>query len=293
MKAWAAVVVRSTTSALAEAYGTGLESRIRSMSRADVGVPATLVTMTGHRDVPQACAMLLSFMQHVGRPVSIVIGDDGTLDETDRSLMWLIDDRLEFVQPSVDPATPCAEELATYAREAPLGKKLALLVGLGATSSLPIVYLDTDVLVFDGGGALAQLLNDPISACRYMADDNLTAYDDRFDLGGPSAVNSGFLILPAGMDWAPGLELCRAAIAEPQHFTEQTTVHFAVNAHGGEPLPADRYVLRYDDVRSLRDHANRCGVVARHYVSPIRWKLWIQAFGGYRRAVMALLHRTL
>lgn len=264
---------------LASGYGP-LDARIEAAAFSDVELPVTLATITGHRDTAQAVASLLSFCTSVGRPRKVVICDDGSLTAEDCRTLMLLTDAVEFYHEPVDPHLPCSDNLEIYTASHALGKKLAMLIGLTSDSESPVLYMDTDVLIFHPADHLVSLLLSDDSSPRYMSDANKGAYDNRIDTQGLDPVNSGFLVFPRRMRWDSALTRCCEAIGDPQWFTEQTVVLFAMHANKAEPLPPDQYLLRWDDRRFQRDVAGP-GAVARHYVIPVRWRFWIRAYGGY------------
>lgn len=263
-------------------YGP-LSERIDRAEFANKDLPVTLATLTSHWDLPQAIASILSFRTAIGRPKEIVVTDDGTLTDEDHWIVRLLGPETRVYTPSVDPHLPCSELLAHYAATMPLGRKLAMLIELSSSPRATLVYADSDVL-FLSPEHLGTILTEPVVAPRYMTDPNRAAFDDRVDTSRLEPVNSGFLIVPAGMVWTEALETGARALQAPQWYTEQTIVSVAINANQGSALPPDRYVLRWDDRHGLRDKSGPAAVV-RHYVAPVRWRFWIKAHGGYGRAV--------
>lgn len=255
-------------------------------------VDVHVVTLCGHRDAAQAMAMLMSFMRHVGRPTAVTVGSDGSLTPEDAALVRGICPQASVVVPEIDGPWPEAASVHRYADSSALGRKLALMIqataGSLATPGCPTLLVDSDVLFFPAAERLPELIGDG-SVPRYMREPNTSSFDSRADLAGSEPANSGFVVLASPFDWGPALSAMHDQLESPTWYTEQTTVRLALHFAGGKALEHDAFVLRYDDARSLRDHATRPGVVARHYVAPIRWKFWIIAFGGYGRTVFGVV----
>jgi hypothetical protein len=159
-----------------------------------------------------------------------------------------------------------------YAEVDPLGKKLAVVMSL--QSQMRTVYFDSDVLFFPPASSLAaEFAAEP----RYMADCH-RSLDDRLLLDAAEAeptVNGGFLMWSKPPDWAAALARYATVRDSPSHFTEQTVVHLAIRASGGIPLNPTEYVLIVDDQFQYRDVVDLMpGVALRHYVGPVRHKLW-------------------
>jgi hypothetical protein len=121
-----------------------------------------------------------------------------------------------------------------------------------------------------------------------MAEPNRGAFDQRADLSREVLANSGFVYLPDQIDWEAALAPHAWLLHEPVHFTEQTIINLVLGDLGGVPLDPARFLLDYRDAHSLRDIATAPGVIARHYVAPIRWKMWVRAAGGVPRSAASL-----
>jgi hypothetical protein len=283
-------LIRWAVARWADRYRAELATVHPATERAGTPVGITLVTFCGHRDVPQAGAMLRSFLEHAGTPRSVVVGSDGSITPEDADLLARLCAPVEctVAVPTVPSDVPNAALLAGYADAMALGKKLALLVTASSEGTGPTLFADSDVLFFPGAHDLPILFLEGAEN-RFMADPTRESFDHRVHLGPGPYANGGFLVMPEPPDWDGALAASTALLASPTHFVDQTVAHLAIQARGGRPLPADRYILRTDDAWSLRDHADAAGVVARHYVSPVRWKLWAAAFGGPARALWALV----
>ena len=88
--------------------------------------------------------------------------------------------------------------------------------------------------------------------------------------------NSGIMALPKQ---TIDLEILKALLVgwrdSPQdHFAEQTLFSGLLISAGGQGLPASRYVARADAMWFWRKEMDYDGVVARHYVGPVRHHLY-------------------
>lgn len=256
-------------------------------------LPVALATVTGAIDFPAIVPMLTGFLANVGTPSAILVVDDGTLDERQRECIRSISPLVEFFAPRLDPDLPAHAELERYMAAEPMGKKLAMLIELTAPGRPPLLYTDTDVWFSDRSGELVDLLQSPVESPWFMPDRSSTSLDSRFTDHDRPHVNSGFMLLPSGMDWTDALAASVDMIDRPEWFTEQTVVHQAIHQHGARCLPPERYLLSWDDRRSRADLADADDVVVRHYVVPVRHKYWVRVHGGYRRTATAVARHVL
>jgi hypothetical protein len=164
-----------------------------------------------------------------------------------------------------------------YASRHPFGQKLAVILSLPING--PTVYCDSDVLFFPGAGeAFGDLLASTDQRPRYL-QDCVSAFDSRLlrsEREADRAANAGFIMLYRPLDWSVGLGRLRTLEGSPGFFSEQTVVHLALHANDAQPLDATRYVLALDDQFDWRDRHCGNGMCMRHYVRPVRHKMWLR-----------------
>ena len=238
-------------------------------------------------------ASLRSFLAHAGAPASWTVVSDGTHSGEERELLAAIHPCVS-VRDWRDRANPHLPRILwDYAAVDALGKKLIALVSLPADA--PVLYTDADVLYF-AGAARAEELVRPGGSPRYMGggevrrqltggdarlgrfalDSDLLASESEAD----GEVNSGFLLLEGRLDWGPAVKRLAGRRRRPTFLTEQTVVHLTLSRASCRPLDPARYVLTAADRWGDRDEFAGPGIVLRHYVTPVRHKLW-QAIEGY------------
>ena len=76
------------------------------------------------------------------------------------------------------------------------------------------------------------------------------------------------------LDWSLGLERLEMLTGEPNFFTTQTATHLCLHASDAVALDPKKYVLQVDDQFVYRDRYAGSAIAMRHYVNPVRHKLW-------------------
>jgi hypothetical protein len=231
-------------------------------------------SFSGEGELPEQVASIRSFLRYAGAPTRFMVVSDGS--HRPRSL-----ELLEQLHPCVTPVP--LEEMASgslpdgvraYAKQHPLGQKLSLLISLRITR--PTIYVDSDVLFFDGAMKIAEPRLRARGSLFFLVDCRPSLDDRLLDVDGSlgRSVNSGFLILNRQPDWAPGLERLATLEGDPNFFTEQTVVHLVMHANGALPLDQSKFVVGIADQFQFRDAYTRTAPALRHYVRPVRYRLW-------------------
>jgi hypothetical protein len=239
-------------------------------------LPLTLLGFCGRRDFPEQLASWLSLRRYVGRPRRSVLVSDGTLGEDEFQTLRRFEPRLEVFSLEQFGGAIASPRMRCYAEAIPMGRKL--LVMRAADSLAPCLYADSDILYFPGAAELGTRGFWEREVPGYLLDP-YPSLDLRLIRGveeRESPVNAGFLAVPGRIDWAEAMERFEALEGEPVFFTEQTLTHLAIRASGGAALDPDRYVLRIEDQWLARDTFTGPEVALRHYVSHIRYKMWMK-----------------
>jgi hypothetical protein len=277
------------------AYGANLERIISEPLPAARELPLAVHSFSSIFHLPEQVASLRSFLSHAGVPRWWIVISDGSHSRRERELLRAVHPRVSVVdwRECSRPGLPRA--LWDYAAVDRMGKKLVALVSL--PSDWRGVYTDADILYFSGAGRAPEL-SERSDSSRYIRDTELRrelasrgAPVERFALDAElleseaeaeGEVNSGFLLLRGGLDWAPALRRLAGRRWKPTIFTEQTVVHLTLARAGAQPLDPSRFVLRSDDRGHPGDAYAGGEIVLRHYVTPVRHKLWqaVERYGS-------------
>ena len=260
--------------------------------RATADVACDLVMFTCRRDRQLAARSLTGFIRHVGEPASILIVSDGSVSGSLAGRLNRLSPKAkvvswdELLDPSSLPGT-----VRRYAEIDALGRKLAVLMQLPVSDVRPTVFVDSDVEFFPSAAGMRPMLERSDSPVQYMSEPgnplDLRIVGGRVNAG----VNSGFVIFPRPLDWEIALVGLSKAMPRPSPTTEQTVFAIAATAAGGEPLPMEKFVVSWDDLKWPWDLTRKRGAYCRHYLSWLqRWKMWLRGGPkGFRTLPAALL----
>jgi hypothetical protein len=235
------------------------------------------LSFSGRNSLPEQVASILSFLTHVGAPISFTVLSDGTYSAEDCEKLCRLHSSVRVMMPEDLLETKLPVYVQQYvATGQPMGLKLAALIKL--SQDPPAFYTDSDVLFFPGARkALSKLLLSKTSA--FFTKDCVAALDPRL-LNANEAlfapVNAGFIFFNGCPDWSLAISRLEHAVTSPTFFTEQTVVHLTMHQNKAVALDPSEFILQVDDQFKIRDKYAKSNTALRHYVSPVRHKLWLQ-----------------
>lgn len=224
--------------------------------------------------LPEQVASVRSFLQNAGRPPRFTIVSDGTYTSQSVALLEQIDDCVTIETASTWLPRDVPNDLRPYLTSHPTGRQLALIMCLPMNG--PAVYADSDVLFFNAAHELATVPASNGAVAHYLPDCGFSG--DRRLLRDveeeAQPVNTGFLLLVRPLDWRGALDRLRQLRGEPTFFTNQTLTHIAMHENGAVALDPRKYVLQLDDQFEFPDRYVSADIALRHYVNPVRHKMW-------------------
>jgi hypothetical protein len=231
-----------------------------------------LVTLSGSRGLPEQIASIRSYLRYAGLPMRLTVVSDGTHTPATTRLITSECPTAEVVHwRELVHNLPVA--LERYAAQHPLGVKLAVLRELGRIA--PALFVDSDVLFFPQADKIPTLIE--AGGVHFMRDCTMHGGDRRLvgEWSSRNSTNSGFLILSPRLDWEYGVHVLERLAGEPEWNTEQTICHLVLQRAGAELLDRDLFVVTVEDKWRWRDSAVPMeDRAARHYVGPVRHKMW-------------------
>ncbi|MEP6937458.1 MAG: hypothetical protein ABI871_05250 [Chthoniobacterales bacterium] len=266
---------------LARAQGGAVRSLYRRLLPRIVGrplaprtaIPLEVFSYSNEAMLPEQIACIRSFLRYAGRPIRFSVVSDGTHLERSRELLEQIDDCVRVVN-SAEGEPNAPSKMRNYLTSHPTGRQLALIMSLPVAG--PTLYVDADVLFFAGAAGLSELIKQPPASAMYLGDCQF-AGDARLLRGEAeksAPVNTGFLLLFQPLDWSLGIARFLELSAAPIFFTNQTLTHLTMHANRATPFDPCKFVLRLDDQCEYRDRYAGGQIAMRHYVNPVRHKLW-------------------
>ena len=255
-------------------YARNLGGIVRRKVVPRTEIPFEVYAYSGEAALPEQVASIRSFLRHAGRPIRFTVVSDGTYSTSSLDLLKAIDPSVALSAASDWIPSDASGKLRTYLTTHPTGKQLALIMSLPAGA--PTLYVDSDVLFFQGAAVLTALTNNTTAPAHYLADCQVSADERLFH--GPAErenpVNTGVLFLSQKLDWQAGISRFLELEEEPNFFTNQTITHLAMHANGARPLDPQKFVLQLDDQFVYPDRYAGPAIALRHYVNPVRHKFW-------------------
>ncbi|HXX42538.1 MAG TPA: hypothetical protein VEI58_09775 [Chthoniobacterales bacterium] len=254
-------------------YRILLPRLVRTPVQAPRSLAFDVFSYSGEPAVPEQIASIRSFLRNVGRPKSFTVVSDGSHSGRSIRLLKNVDPCVR-IESSIAPASDVPPRFRQYLTTHPTGKQLALIMSLPTNG--PALYLDSDVLFFNGGIDLVTRATEKGLPAFYLADCGFSG-DSRLLLDATEEkepVNTGVLLLLKKLDWVLAGERFLKLDGPPTFFTNQTLTHLVMHASGARPFDPAKYILKLDDQFAYADRYANSSLVLRHYVNPVRHKFW-------------------
>jgi hypothetical protein len=239
-------------------------------------LPFAVYSYSGESSLAEQVLSIRSFLRHAGRPKSFTVVSDGSHTCKSIELLKSIDPsvvvhRVEDYSPNDLPP-----KVDYFIKTSPLGRQLGLIMSLSLKDEKAL-YTDSDVLFFAGASRLKEALVSKNASALYLADCREESADFRLlrnRLERRDPVNTGLLFLSRKLDWSLAIERYLELNEEPTFFTNQTMTHLTMHANHARPLDRGLFVLQLDDQFLYSDRYASAERILRHYVNPVRHKLW-------------------
>jgi len=241
---------------------------------------------------------ILSFLRHVGSPVTWGVVSDGSITESQAESLCSIHPSIEVLDWRTflcEENRVCFERLSKFTIFA---KKFALMSNLPDAGA--VVYVDTDILFFEGAQHFRELLSN-LGDKSYYQKDLPGCLDPSFltesELKAPP-LNAGFVVQGKRVDWSVPIARLNSILSQLKPMQtvgdlgilEQSASHLAHYLAGSIPLD-DKYALQISDRFDLEDRFSGPNFVMRHYVRPVRYKMWLHS-NAYLRGRCQQNNRT-
>lgn len=255
---------------LRQRYRAELPQIIRQRIEPPRKIDIDVFSYSSEAMLPEQIASIRSFLRHVGRPRSFTVVSDGTHSKASLALLEDVDLSVK-VSSAVTPPRDLPQSFRDYLTDHHTGKQLALIMSLDRA-----LYLDADVLFFDGATNLVRQLESRdvpafyLPDCQFAGDERLLR--DESEKRDP--VNIGVLLLFRKLDWSLAIERFLQLKGLADFHTNQTLTHLTMHRNGARAFDPAKYVLALDDQTILADRHAAPELVLRHYVQPVRHKFW-------------------
>ena len=242
-------------------------------------------SFSGQKQLPEQILSMLSFFRHLGMPGKWTVVSDGELAANNWDLLKAVCPVLEKAEWRDFINAENRECVDIYSRVNPMGKKLAIVTSLPYSPTT--LYMDTDVLFFQGAAQFRELLQNANS--NYFVRDmdgaliNPLVNSDEEKL---PPLNGGVLVQAKPISWVEPLDRLKNLFRDQPdvlknrlvaHLLEQSVLHSGYHSSGAQALDSSRYIIKVDDTYKWRDDYVGSETVLRHYVANSRLKFWRNA----------------
>lgn len=234
-------------------------------------IDADVVSFSGFSSMYDQLFCIASFVVNVGHPISWTIYSDGTYQQ--ENIEELVAFPFVIVKEvNVENRKIKKGHLMAY----PLLKKLQAF----AEHSLKrrTIFCDSDILFFPAFRNYEPVLQ---QYNWYLPDGDGCYFDEEFlkekrpEMYG---VNSGFFILNKPVTWTMALNYINDRLEKKMnigHWSEQTAIHLMMMANqDSRPLDPRMFVLSGVDSFRIRVCPDWRKIALRHFVGPVRHKMW-------------------
>jgi hypothetical protein len=268
--------IKWLTSKVADANKASFLKDLKILYKADrqmEKLPLEIVSFSGKKGFADQCYSILSFLRNVGEPVAWTIYNDGTYDQEEinlfQTLPWVA------VVPYVKNIQEAPEIIVRFSEKDIWGKRLVAY--MTHRLSITTIFTDSDILFYQEFKKIIPL----IRTGNWFMNDTGPNFDSFYCASGLAAsspyLNAGFLIFNSPPKWDILIKYIddRMKAGNVEHYTEQTAVHkMMVETGQGKTLDENLFILNASDHFTWRVHFAIDKIALRHFVSPVRHKMW-------------------
>jgi hypothetical protein len=227
-----------------------------------------VVSFSGSNQFADQLYSISSFYRNVGRPSSWIIYNDGSYKQEELLILRSI-----FKVQVCDIVIQEGGLPASCLKQYPTLLKVELLRQL-TDFSKTVLFTDSDILFYNPFQIFSHRLT---SNNWYIVDEGNGYFDPTFKLlANEQPLNFGFLVLNKPADWSFVFSYLNDRIENEQlhYWSDQTAVHLLAQKEKFHILPVDLFVVGGKDSFKLSHAFNYNKVALRHFVGPVRHKMW-------------------
>lgn len=227
-----------------------------------------VVSFSGSKQFADQLYSIASFYRNVGRPHSWIIYNDGSYKQEELDVLGSINGvkvRAIVIQEGSLPLS-CFKQYPTLL-------KVELLRQL-TDFSRPVLFTDSDILFYRQFESFRQQFT---SNNWYIVDEGKGYFDPSFELPeNELPLNFGFLVLNKPADWSFILRYLNERIEDGQlhYWSDQTAAHLLAQREQFSIMPVESFVVGGKDSFKLSHAVNYNKIALRHFVGPVRHKMW-------------------
>jgi hypothetical protein len=267
--------------------------------------PFTLATLVGKKQLPDLLFALVSYERAVGSIGNLTVLSDGSLDPSDAEFLSKWHDRCQVF---LDFPSFCDYHhykphltLSQFYKAHYLAPKVIILDAVQSVTNC--LLIDSDVVFFQNPlETLRQCVEAHECTCFEdeveSFDQNVIEFAQTNGIAAIGKINTGLVYAPQGslngLDWSKIIS--PKSLANPHVFTEQTSIAVALETVGYRFFPKAEFVVAlrgaafpYGDYKPFHDIQQPYeSLVCRHFVTPIRYLMWLKAFPKLKASLMSM-----
>lgn len=256
--------------------GKNKSSFIKGLPLLLQNIPATnvdydVVSFSGAKYFADQLYSIFSFVYNVGRPVSWRVFNDGSYTSEQKQFLL----QLPGVSICEVNTTGCDLGIKAACEQFPTLKKMVIFQKIDPVRST--LLADSDIIFYKPFGRYLKQFS---SGNHYIVDESSSYFDQDY-LSSHSTIthplNLGFLLLNKKPDWTIAFAYIRQKIQEGKlhYWTDQTATHIMATSSGDfAPLDQHHFVNAGSDSFTISHHHDYRTIALRHFVGPIRHKMW-------------------
>ena len=234
-----------------------------------------MVSFSGEVTINDQIVSILSFVKNVGYPKKWIVFSDGSHSKLSKrklqgfNFIEIIDNFLNNGETQSLTNLTWMEKKYYYFSTLPI--------------NITTIFLDSDILFFPG---FNKNIFNSIKTNNWYLSDLACHFDEGFlkankdDYPWMNYTNSGFFILNKSVDWKPGnsyLNHMRNAGLPFGHFSEQTAMEIVFKHNNMCFLDPRLFSMSMEDHFTLETTVRHNILAIRHFVGPIRFRMWLIA----------------
>ena len=227
-----------------------------------------VLSFSGTKQFADQLYSISSFYRNVGKPISWIIYNDGSLKQEELHILSSISNLQVFDIEIKVGGLPAACFI-----EFPTLLKVELLQQLPDLNKT-LLFTDSDILFYRNFKKFKQQF---ATDNWYVVDEGEGYFDISYDLpANQEPLNFGFLILNKPTDWSYVVRYLANRIESGQldYWSDQTAVHLLAQQEKFKALPSDLFVVGGKDSFKLTHCVDYNKIALRHFVGPVRHKMW-------------------
>jgi hypothetical protein len=232
-----------------------------------------IISFSGIKDFEEQALSIYSFLFHAGTPRKWTVYSDGSYTSKEKEFLLKKFNFLEVKEWNHNKELENNELLSSYLKVCPLSKKLRVV--LGHEYERQTIYVDSDIVFYKNSFAYfnSNLLQ---KGLWYLADTNwgtipstgLNNDEHMFEL------NSGVMILNREFSLDPTWEYLKNLNFQYEYFSEQSSFNFSFKKQNATVLDPRQFIVDTEDQFDFSMSYESYTIALRHYVNPVRHKMW-------------------